>query len=547
MKTMNGFLNNKRRMIMLFFAIVVVASVLIYQIISINNQVRIENDDIPRGDLAIITGKELSLVPNNPSEATNNVNKLIFGINSGKKVIIDDIYYMGRPTRKLSSFDVSIGGTAGGQMIFNFPKSMVLFDTSKIKSFSLESVSVTNQSKSPLLMVYSGNLLTTTMESFYVDACKFEGNISLLRYFGDYNVDPTTYGIEKFILKNSTISNTKSSFVVINDTVTDTEVTDNTIKNFDLIFFNHGITNNTINTANLGTYGTVLFSGNKVFNDDSWWGTTGSTLYHCFVLYEGANVVYTNNNVEGLKVNKETALYDAYLSAGSVEYTNNVWKNNIGFYPNKNPILNSLLKSKSGVGSSMKRVYSNNTFIVEEGYAAKLGYPKEYLTVGFMNLNKAIDYYEITGNTIDVYDIVFQPSSVDVKDYIISDNTIDSKIATGNIMIMRLSDDVSSRTANFSNNKISIGQLNPQYGLTLIKTVNSGSNDNQLAELTVKNNVISGPFTYIFYDVKAALIDMGENDSNQFNVSADTFKRLGYKTDNLILNEVSGEELIVTQ
>lgn len=467
--------------------------------------ITIEDEEIPSFAPKSFLASDAGLIPNDESKARFNADRMIKVLNSNNKIVIDDLYYISTPSEKLTAREIEIEGIGNGELVFNERKTVYLFKPADIKSFILKRVKFTNMNdESSVIIVYGKERDNSKVEQIRVENCTFKGNISLYRQYGRTDINPADvdFGLGRFVFSNNKVENTKLSFIILNDIPVEyCEMSNNIIHNFAYTFLNLGVTNNTRFENALHNHQKYLkVQNNYVYCDDNWWGLTSSGLYYAFVLFEGDEVLYDSNHVEGLKTIEKFAVYDAYLNARIVNYTNNTWKNNICFAPDKTN--NTLLKSKGGV-APLVRNYTGNTFIVEENFAERLGQPKDHLYVYFMSLTQHAESYNIIDNTFDVYELRFPASSMMISNFVFSGNTVKAKKSSGYLAIVRTSSEYEVETINLSNNTIDIGTKADQT-FNLIKMVStSGHNGGSIKKVVVTNNSISAPLGYLLYEVFA--------------------------------------------
>jgi hypothetical protein len=479
--------------------------------------------EVEPGDLASTYG----LVPDDLGARDTNASLFNQALNEHGRIVIDGAYYIGRTSVKVTNPNIEVIGLGNGELIFNNDRGTSLFDPNRIENLTLRNVKFTNLNESSnVLIVYSGERDTGKVNSVMIEGCTFAGNISAYRQQGDTSLDPgrVDFGINEFVFRNNQVSNTGLTFIRLTDIPFDkVEISDNRIRNFTYVFAHMGITNGI-------TYGTevrnarklIRVTNNDVRNEDHWW--TKDQTYHAFVLTENVEVVYDSNHVEGLKADFDAALYDAYLSSDVVTYTNNTWKNNIAFAPDKR--FNTLIKAKTG-RNNPSRLYANNRFIVEESFAERLGKPKEELYVHFIDINTYMESFIIENNLIDVYDIRFPSSSRYVKEFTFSHNTLKAQYMSGRMVILRVTDDYQS-TIRFNNNHINITQTqlhptsNADSGLIQIADYREGTAGNLVKRIEFKDNVIRAPFRYFFYSPLAETIVV---ENNQLIVVGDLYRK----------------------
>lgn len=473
----------------------------------------IEEPGVPKG-ANTITARDAGLMPTDKEYASKNANSLIEALNQYSSIIIDDSYYIGTPSEPLTTRKVEIIGTGNAELIAKENACTILFDPAGLDSITIKNVKFTNNNtEKSFLIVYGKNPTGSKVDYVDIAGCTFTGSISLYRQYGDQSLDPdiVDFGIGKFLFTNNKVMNTELSFLVLKDIpVGYFEISDNTVNNFMYTFMSLAISNETPFENELYDYIKYLkVENNSVFCEDNWWGNTSSGLYYSFIVFEGTEVLYNKNHVEGIKALSNIAVYDAYLSANTVNYTNNTWKNNICFAADKTN--NTLLKSKGGGSDSLVRTYSNNTFIVDEDFAARVGQPKDNLFVSFISLTRHADSYTIAGNIFDIYDLRFPVSSSQISNFYLTDNKIKAKKASGCLGIVRLNDNFPTDAVEVKNNTIEIdaSSIKP---FNLVKVVDARNTGADIAgKIEVSGNRITAPVGYLFYDVKADKLIFTDN------------------------------------
>lgn len=475
------------------------------QIGTLNDSTTITDSKPPMGAPNSISARDAGLLPNDKSKASENGNMLVRALNKYNNIIIDDSYYIATPTEPLTTNTVEIIGTDDSELIAADNAYTILFNPGKLSSFSLKNIKFTNNNKdNELLIVYNGNSIDTKVDNVDIRDCTFTGNISLYRQYGNKLLNPENddYGIGKFLFKNNKVYNTKLSFIVLRDIPVEyCEISDNTVHNFMYTFLSIGVTNDTpIENILYDHIDYLKVDSNSVICEDEWWGDTTSGSYYTFILFEGTEVLYNNNHVEGIKSLGDIAIYDAYLSAQIVNYTNNIWKNNICFYPHK--LYNALIKSKGGRGPAVIRNYLNNKFIVEEDFAARVGQSKDNLTVDFMSLSVHADSYVISNNIFDIYDLRFPISSMLISNFSFNNNTIKVKKATGKLVILRLNDIYPTKSIQINSNIIDIEEKYAEPFYLLMIVDDRKQSIDIINNINVDGNRITAPFGYLLYEAK---------------------------------------------
>jgi hypothetical protein len=505
------------------------------------DKLSIEQDDLPVVAVMPVIEKEpiilakeqakykkastLGMIKDSPESGDLNALILTDILNKEGGITVDGSYYIGDADEFVSNSQVEVIGMDNSELVFNNDYISVLFDPEGINNLTFRNIGFVNLSTMyPLYIVHHGEQgRSTKADKIIIEDCFFIGDISLYRDRGDTNTNPNIvdFGIDTFVFNNNTVKNTTLSFIVLSDMpLRYVEIGHNDIHNFKYVFFNAGITNG-IKYENdifeLRDY--IHIHHNTVINDDDWWAKEGGGIYHAFVLAENLNVLYEFNHVEGLKADFDVSLYDAYLSSRSVTYSNNTWINNISFVKEK--IYNNLIKSKGGSinGIPVDRVYSNNTFIIEESYAERLGQSKENLFIYFYDLTTSADNYTIENNIIDVYDLRLPKSSDLINRFKFNNNSIKAKYALGTFVILRLTDE-DLPTIQFNNNTINIEQTKTHpsgdnEGLRMIGMVDTRTtktDSKKIEWIEMNGNKIEAPLTYLLFNTTAKRIDVDDND-----------------------------------
>jgi hypothetical protein len=152
---------------------------------------------------------------------------------------------------------------------------------------------------------------------------------------------------------------------------------------------------------------------------------------------DGSSVMFSNNDdviipsdVSSTILPVSIGLYDGYFSCWDLLYEGNTWKNNINFTPMKN--YNDLMKAKSHAKSTYvgtRRIFLNNTFIVEESYVTdintvnNLSRTVDELWVTLSQYQHEFDQVVVDNNVIDVYELRM-PYNQEIHKYEFNNNSI---------------------------------------------------------------------------------------------------------------------------
>ncbi|MCG1024380.1 hypothetical protein [Dehalobacter sp.] len=379
------------------------------------------------------TCSELGMIANNQTNDSTNYTLLCNALNEGYKILVDGKYYLSCNNASYTvgtdvTKDINIEGiTTDAEICLTNTVDRYFIEVQGnnliMKSVRF-TVLLTGNDYAWAFTIRDGH----KMDKVIIENCYFSGHLRLLTWaFTNYtyiNPEVTNYGITEFKFnfnKCENIKNRYNGFIFFDSVpITYAELVHNNINNFTMIFYSNGVQN--ADTGNLyqlqqaERMAYLKVADNLVINNLNWDGIPSplTNSYHCFILFEGNRCEYLNNRVEGLHAFdvSNMGLYDAYLSCWDLLYEGNYWKNNIHFKADKD--YNDLMKSKSYNKSSYldtKRVYRNNTFIVEEPYCAdintanSLSRTLDELWVNLVWFQAELESVWIEGNTVDVYEL----------------------------------------------------------------------------------------------------------------------------------------------
>lgn len=479
------------------------------------DELNIENIKLTRYS---VRASEIGLVPNSNSEGKNNLSKLVENINKGLRVLIDDVYYLELNDLDLNS-DLYLEGIENGQIhLINVNKSYLFNIKETCRNIELKNLKINNSdSRQTLLFTNKNNI---QMKSVNIIGCEFEGNISLLRYYGDINTNPNEgkYRVDNFDFNNNTVKNTNSSFILFNDISFNSAIINNNIvENFDYLFACFAISNEGAYQGELqDNMKKINCHDNIIYFTDDWWGAengSSSGSYLCFLLTENEVVNYYNNIVEGIKSSQVVAVYDCYLSSKEVNYYNNVWKNNICFNINKTN--NTLMKAKGTNKGLGYRKYTNNKFIIEKSFAEKHGKDIELLNIEFISCTSKMKEWVIKDNYFDCYAINFMQGSAQIKNFIFENNVVKSEISSGQLINISLDndDDFSDSEVLIRNNTFELDTNKNESVFRLIYFTDKTNNTKKYKLVECSNNTFRGNgFSYLIYSVYSDTLIVTNNN-----------------------------------
>lgn len=362
---------------------------------------------------------QIGMVANDTSAGSSNYQLLCQELNAGTKILVDNKYYLTGPSSQTTiNKNISmVGVTDNAEFSFTNKSGTKYLFNIEAKEVIVKKLRLTQLFDGYIHVFIVKN--SQKIDNFIMEQNYIEGNIRLLTWSLKNDsqkefIDPTLtdFGISHFSFNNNTCRNLKqeyNGFIYLNDVpIAHAEIIGNDIKNFVDIFYNHGITNENPYAGEVAKRMSYLeVKDNTVTSDNSWDGAASDSMYHCFVFYEGDKCDYFNNHIEGLHViDKNTVVYDAYLSCTNLDYEYNYWKNNISFSPTKSNA--ELMKSKMANTSEYhgrNRVYKNNTYIVEKSYADAFNRPYDELWVSLSGYQHEMDKVLVDSNIIDVYSL----------------------------------------------------------------------------------------------------------------------------------------------
>ena len=371
-------------------------------------------------------------IPDDPAYAEFNEQCLFTAMQSGD-VIVDGFYHIKPTVTRMVNFPVSIysrsldnKGTlnftsiiAGGWLAFG---SIDYFKVDGVRVISPSGVTgalTTVQSDTSLI-----DLFQLTNNYFSMDARFFWASYST-------TVDPTVtrYGINTLKINSNEFDKPRAWIFTTNMPHQLFEFKHNTLSNMSALVMNISISSHSFPDKLKSVMKRAEIEYNTVINDDDFFATGNVVGGYCTpLLYEGGgHCNYRFNHVEGIKTTEDAAVYDCYISTGSLDSFKNTWKNNIGMFPGK--AHNMLMKSKGTAKSS----YRNNKYIVERDFierhgAQAVGWVQLYEIDGLAasNLNR----FEAVDNEIDVYGIIGQTISNPFMSLIFKSNKVKAKNMT---------------------------------------------------------------------------------------------------------------------
>jgi hypothetical protein len=255
-----------------------------------------------------------------------------------------------------------------------------------------------------------------------IRGCYVTGNIRLVSSAVPlgYNFTSVPCSIEQLVIENNEFydvycNNGSTSIVSVKDTpVKSAYIRNNKVTNFSYQFYSNGVTNGNTSAKYLYENNNAVLENNIVVCTDNYNAVArnGGTLpgYYCFALIEGFNVECRGNTFEGFHISNApgSVVYDNYFNVTKLLYENNTWKNNVNFTPGISYV--DIMKSKFGIeinGVKTERIYRNNTYIVEPGYADRFGKDRFLLRKEINTWQGDMNSIIIEDNYFDMYILSF--------------------------------------------------------------------------------------------------------------------------------------------
>jgi hypothetical protein len=458
--------------------------------------------------------KTLGMIPNDSGKAQANYKLMLAALKSGKKIIVDDSYYLdsvywSAVDGNLITSDIVIKGTDKTKNKLIMVSDGAYFNVKGNVTIQ----GITLQGKSAGDAAYLLELAAPYRLSVHINDNYITGNIRMMtsRIPENFNFSTTDCGITELDISNNEFydiydnGGVRTIFFAQDTPVTTCSIKNNKVTNFSYIFYDNSITNdhpydNYIAENSRNTY----IEDNIVKCTDDYDATAknGGKIgyYYCFTLLEANSVECRRNTFEGIHVinSPGTAVYDNYFTVKNLVYEDNIWKNNVNFTAGEEYV--DIMKSKQSVLDHPTRVYKRNHYITEASYADKFGQDRYLLRKEMDTYQQWIDSVVIEDNQFDMY-ILDSPRTKTVINYTFNNNTLNlytqesavwHQAYIGIIEYRDESGNLVPRTLAFTNNKINT--LNPPldgkpdtYSRYI---VSAGSNAGANITIKIENNYI---------------------------------------------------------
>jgi hypothetical protein len=370
-----------------------------------------------------ISCSALGMIPDDESKGYNNYKLLLAEAKKGTKINVDGTYYLHSPYGDSSNEnEVNSGLFLTGESPAT--SKLILTGNSyfKIKGSALiENISIEcpkTDFVSYLITMTAPFVNDVTIRNNYIT-----GNIKLISSLmpSNFNFASTPCYLKQLVVEGNEIFDVYVSsgaplIISLNNTpVKSSYIRNNKVTNFSYVFYGNGVTNDHPSENYLLENTNAVIENNQVLCTDDYNVIAKNngyiSMYHCFALIEGFDVECRNNTFEGFHMSDApgTYVYDNYFNVTKLLYEGNTWKNIVNFTPGNVGV--DIMKSKGAhkvAGVKTERIYRNNTYIVEPGYADKFGKDRFLLRKEINTYAVDIDRIIIEDNYFDMYILSFR-------------------------------------------------------------------------------------------------------------------------------------------
>lgn len=365
------------------------------------------------------------------SAAVKNREALIQASRDGI-VVVDGNYHIdvtGSTNDFLTSIDW-VADVAGGSL--NFVGAIGNFiRVGSVDHVIVDNIKITSDNQYGVLMTILNNTVVINKLQF---TCEINTGIGVFRGTWTNSIDPKVqyYGVREAIFNGAKLSNTNSSFVLVNCPCDFLDIRNVNIRNMSFTPFSLGIDNSHLFTDSVKDLQKLLDADGLIaINDDDFWANGTNGNYFTVVLFEGGHAKRSNTHVEGLKTTYNMPTYDFYLNCKSLEADNVYWKNNICF--NSNKLNNELMKAKGTPDST----FTNGKFIVEKDFVLRHATDVQsqgWVTMFAKTYGNDKSKHVMNNNVIDVYMLLGMSSYTSTKSIEMLDNNIHAEIFASNFL-----------------------------------------------------------------------------------------------------------------
>lgn len=365
-------------------------------------------DDIDSQIKEIATCKRIGLVSNSEIDAVENYNKLTNAILNNKTIYVDDVYYVSSDNIAEIETLTMIGISENAKIIFiDCTELWSIKYNTKSNRISIKNVDIENLNTSQITILKGDKFF---INKFEVSNCNFDGQIRICNFCLAYDgKEDNNVGFCDVIIHNNRFSNCSGYYhvFILHNCMHDLiSLQNNTITNLNKVWFYSSLDNDLVNREFFISKCKKLIAVNNILiNDENFWCFDTPDVYYGMIVYKGTSAEYRMNHVEGLKLDFNKAMYDAYLGSYEVIYEDNTYKNNINLNPNIIDSCPSLYKAKL---ANKKSICRRNNFIVDYNWALQ--------KAGEKNLNLDNTSYKLFDFDVDCEDFIYENNIVRVFD-----------------------------------------------------------------------------------------------------------------------------------
>lgn len=358
----------------------------------------------------------LGMIPDDETKGMFNYSLLLAEVKKGTKINVDGVYYL---KSTIDSSDASnlvnniyLTGESRdasklillGGVYFNLNGSAV------IENISIECPTSSFSIFIDMVAPFINNI--TIRNNYVTGYARLVSSRMALDY--DYAANPCR--VENLTVEDNEFYDIYGYTMLLYDTpVKLASIRNNKVTNFSYAFYYNGITNSNPKQLYLIANSNAIIENNVVVCTDDYDAkarNNGDTeRYYLFALVEGFSVECRGNLFEGIHIFDaiDTQIFDNYFSVTKLLYENNTWKNNVNFTAGSEYL--DIMKSKvahSVNGAKTERIYRNNTYIVESGYADQFGEDRYLLRKNINGFVSHMDNIVIEDNYFDMYILNFR-------------------------------------------------------------------------------------------------------------------------------------------
>lgn len=381
----------------------------------------------------------LGMIPDDDTKGLYNYNILIDEVKKGTKIHVNGTYYLESPYSECgieNETDMGLFLTgdspANSKLILKGGSFFNIKGSAIIENIFIECP--TNR-VSHLIRMTAPFVNEITIRNNYIT-----GNIRLVDSDTplDFDFASTPCSVKIIVIEDNEFYDVYNSsgarYIIrlIDTPVKLSFIKNNKVTNFSYIFYINGITNGHPFRDYLIENNNAVIENNTVICTDDYDAVTKNkdqnSRYYCFALIEGFRVECMGNIFDGFHLSDapNTGVYDNYFSVTKLLYENNTWKNLVNFTQDFEKTY--LMMSKIAInvaGEKTERIYRNNTYIVEPGYADRFGKDRFLLKKDLNIYQVDIDCITIEDNYFDMYILRFNHTNQRFKElYKFNRNTV---------------------------------------------------------------------------------------------------------------------------